>query len=53
MTVREIRPADHDGVNALWESVWWPARPAAGWRWLEANPVLTERAAPQGWVMAD
>lgn len=53
MTVREIRPADHDGVNALWESVWWPTRSAAGWRWLEANPVLTERAAPQGWVMAD
>ena len=53
MAVREIRPADHAGVNALWESVWWPTRSEAGWRWLEANPVLKERTAPQGWVHED
>jgi GNAT superfamily N-acetyltransferase len=53
MTMREIRPADHDGVNALWDSVWWPTRSEAGWRWLAANPVLPERPAPQGWVYAD
>jgi len=53
MTVREIGVADHGGINALWESVWWPARSEAGWRWLEANPVLRERAAPQGWVLTD
>jgi hypothetical protein len=53
MTIREIRPADHDGVNALWDSVWWPTRTEAGWRWLEANPVLKERIAPQGWVYED
>jgi hypothetical protein len=53
MAVREIRPVDHDGVNALWESVWWPTRSEAGWRWLEANPVLKEMPAPQGWVYED
>lgn len=50
MTVRNIRPADHAGVNALWESVWWPTRSAAGWAWLDANPVLKDRPVPQGWV---
>jgi len=53
MAMREIRPADYVGVNALWDSVWWPTRSEAGWRWLEANPVLKEISAPQGWVYDD
>ena len=53
MAVREIEPADHDGVNALWKSVWWPTRSEAGWGWLHANPVLKDRQAPQGWVYED
>jgi hypothetical protein len=53
MAVREIRPGDYNGVNVLWESVWWPTRSQAGWRWLEANPVLKEISAPQGWIHQD
>ncbi len=53
MALREMVPADQAAVNALWESVWWPQRSDAGWRWLAQNPVLKEIEAPQGWVFEE
>lgn len=50
MSVREVKSTDYDGINALWESVWWPQRSRAGWQWLEANPALNNVSVPQGWV---
>ncbi|WP_189485741.1 N-acetyltransferase [Asticcacaulis endophyticus] len=49
--LRPFNGADRAGVNRLWEQVWWPQRSEAGWDWIAANPVLTEVAVPQGWVI--
>lgn len=53
MPIRAFTENDTNAVNALWQSVWWPQRSRAGWRWLMENPVLKEAPAPVGWVLID
>jgi hypothetical protein len=53
MRIRDIQSGDQAQVNALWESVWWPTRSAAGWDWLAQNPAMQASGAPLGWVIED
>lgn len=53
MSVRPIRPSDHEGINRLYRSVGWPERSAEGWRWLADNPAARAIEAPLGFVVAD
>ncbi|HWU49766.1 MAG TPA: N-acetyltransferase [Asticcacaulis sp.] len=53
MRLRDIRREDYAGVNALWESVWWPTRSRAGWDWLAQNPAALATKAPLGWVIEE
>lgn len=53
MTIRPMRPSDHEGINRLHREVWWPERSPAGWRWLEANPARGDLEAASGWVVED
>lgn len=53
MPIRVFTENDINAVNDLWQSVWWPKRSRAGWRWLMENPVLKDAPAPVGWVLTD
>lgn len=50
MLIRELTADDYPAVQALHRLVGWPARSAAGWRWLHDNPARLEAGAPAGWV---
>jgi len=50
MLFRETTADDDPAIQALHRLVGWPARSAAGWRWLRDNPARLEAGAPAGWV---
>ncbi len=52
-SVRPVQDQDAPAINALHESVGWPVRSEAGWRWLLNHPARTAAGAAAGWLLVD